>query len=62
MSPTQPSLKEVCVTLWVNTTFRHLLFCFTVVYFFGYGIGQWQPAFFIRSYGLETGNWELGSP
>ena len=28
------------------------------MYFFGYGILQWQPAFFIRSYGLTTG--ELG--
>jgi len=52
------SLKEVCVVLWSNHTFRHLLFCFSVVSFFGYGILQWQPAFFIRSYGLQTG--ELG--
>lgn len=54
-----PSLNEVCVTLWVNTTFRHLLFSFAVVYFFGSGIAHWQPAFFIRSYGLQTG--ELGT-
>ena len=52
-------LKEVCVTLWANTTFRHLLLGFSVPSFFGYGIGQWQPAFFIRSYGLQTG--ELGT-
>lgn len=51
----QPSLKEVCGTLWSNTTFCHLLFCFSVVYFFSFGIGQWQPAFFVRSYGLKTG-------
>lgn len=55
----QPSLKEVCLTLWANTTFRHLLLCLSVTSFFGYGIQQWQPAFFIRSYGLETG--ELGT-
>jgi MFS family permease len=53
------SLKEVCVTLWANRTFRHLLFCFSVVSFFGYGIAQWLPAFFIRSFGLKTG--ELGT-
>ena len=59
LSPAQPSLKRVVVTLVSNTTFRHLLLCFSVVLFFGYGILQWQPAFFIRSYGLRTG--ELGT-
>lgn len=53
------SLTEVVSTLWSNVTFRHLLFCFSLVSFFGYGILQWQPAFFIRSYGLKTG--ELGT-
>jgi MFS transporter, Spinster family, sphingosine-1-phosphate transporter len=56
----QPSLKEVCTTLWASVTFRHLLICFSLFYFFSYGIQQWQPAFFIRSYGLKTGevgNW-----
>ena len=55
----QPGAREVCATLWSNATFRHLLFGFSVVYFFSTGISQWQPAFFIRSYGLETG--ELGT-
>jgi predicted MFS family arabinose efflux permease len=32
---------------------------FSVWYFFGYGIMQWQPAFFVRSFGLQTG--ELGT-
>jgi predicted MFS family arabinose efflux permease len=50
-----PSLKEVFVTLWRNVTFRHLLLCLSVLYFFGYGTLQWKPAFFMRSYGLETG-------
>jgi predicted MFS family arabinose efflux permease len=56
---TQPSLLQVCATLWANSTFRHLLFAFAVMSFFGYGIGQWQSAFFLRSYELETG--ELGT-
>jgi MFS family permease len=54
------TLKEVCVTLWANTTFRHLLLCLSVIFFFGYGILQWLPAYFIRSFGLtsgETGTW-----
>jgi MFS family permease len=53
-----PSFKEVCVALWGNRTFVHLLICFSVWYFFGYGLLQWTPTFFIRSYGLATG--ELG--
>lgn len=57
--PAQPSLMEVFVTLRGNRTFLHLLVCNSVVFFFSYGIGQWQPAFFIRSYGLQTG--ELGT-
>lgn len=54
-----PSMLEVCATLWSSVTFRHLLIGFSIMYFFGYGIGQWQPAFFIRSFGMETG--ELGT-
>jgi len=54
-----PSFRDVSRFLWRNATFRHLLLCMCVWYFFGYGVLQWQPAFFIRSYGLETG--ELGT-
>ncbi len=57
--PSPNSLLEVCATLWANKTFRHLLICVSVLNFFGYGILQWQPSFFIRSYGIETG--ELGA-
>lgn len=49
-----PTLVEVCVTLAANKTYRNLLFCTSVQYFFGYGITQWQPTFFIRSYGMDT--------
>lgn len=55
----EPSLKVVFVTLWANGTFRHLMFFFSVWCFFGFGIVQWQPAFFMRSHGLQTG--ELGT-
>jgi predicted MFS family arabinose efflux permease len=51
-----PNIKQVCATLWGNATFRHLLLCFAVVTFFGSGIGQWQPTFFVRTYGLKTGD------
>jgi MFS transporter, Spinster family, sphingosine-1-phosphate transporter len=50
-----PSLSEVLKTLGGNQTFRHLLLCFVVWYFFGYGLLQWQPTFFIRSHGMATG-------
>ena len=49
-----PTLKEVCRALWKNATFRHILAMFCVNYFFGTGASQWQPAFFIRSFGLNT--------
>jgi MFS transporter, Spinster family, sphingosine-1-phosphate transporter len=58
-SVVQPNLKEVCMTLWASTAFRHLLFSFAVSSFFTSGISQWKPAFFIRSFGLQTG--ELGT-
>ena len=57
-SSAQPGLRTVFGTLWANATFRHLLLAYSMVSFFGYGILQWQPTFFIRSYGLKTG--ELG--
>jgi MFS transporter, Spinster family, sphingosine-1-phosphate transporter len=59
VSSDHPSLKEVCATLWANRTFRNLLLCFAVSAFFNSGLVQWQAVFFIRSYGLKTG--ELGT-
>lgn len=56
---TQPSLKKVGMTLWNNRTFRHLAVCFAAASLFGYGMVQWEAAFFIRSFGLKTG--ELGT-
>jgi MFS family permease len=54
-----PGMMEVCLALWRNATFRDLMLCFLAASFFGYGILQWQPAFFIRSFGFQTG--ELGT-
>jgi MFS transporter, Spinster family, sphingosine-1-phosphate transporter len=56
--PDRPTLTGVFRVLWVCDTFRYLLMCFSVASFFAYGIGQWQPAFLIRSFGLNTA--ELG--
>lgn len=54
-----PGILEVLRTLWSSLAFRHLLLCFSVWFFFAYGLLQWLPAFFIRSHGMRTG--ELGS-
>lgn len=54
----EPPLADVFTALWSNATFRHLLVSFSLVSFFVYGMTQWKPAFFIRSFGLSTG--ELG--
>jgi len=59
IEPRQPPLREGCAILWKNATYRHLLLCFSVVLFFTYGITQWQPAFFMRSYGIKSG--QLGT-
>jgi len=45
--------------LWNNRSFRHLSLWFAVSSFFGFGMAQWQSAYFIREYGFKTG--ELGS-
>lgn len=55
----KPSFGFVCSTLWANRSFRHLLICWSIWYFFAYGLLQWTPAFFVRSYGMQTG--ELGT-
>jgi len=58
-APLEVGVIAVCSTLWSNKSFRHLLCSVAVVVFFTQGIGQWQPAFFIRSFRLDSG--ELGS-
>jgi predicted MFS family arabinose efflux permease len=55
-----PPMGAALRLLWCNPTFRNLLFCYAVWYFFGYGLLQWQPTFFIRSHHLnssEVGMW-----
>jgi MFS transporter, Spinster family, sphingosine-1-phosphate transporter len=56
--PNSEGLK-ICVSLWRISTFRHLLIFLSLVSFFGYGILQWQPAYFQRSFSLGSG--ELGT-
>jgi MFS family permease len=58
-TPVHPNLKEVWVTLWASATFRHLLYSYSVSFFFSYGVLQWTPAYFVRSFGLKSG--QLGT-
>ena len=53
------SFGEVARSLWSNRSFRSILLFYSVGYFFNAGITQWHPAFFIRKYGISTG--ELGT-
>jgi MFS transporter, Spinster family, sphingosine-1-phosphate transporter len=56
----QPSIAAVCTTVWTNVTFRRLLLCLSGLLFFNLGLGQWLPAFFIRSHGFtaeQVGTW-----
>lgn len=58
--PSQPSLMEVCATLWSIPTFRNVLFCLSVLSFFMWGLFQWQPTYIMRTFSLssaQTGNW-----
>lgn len=57
---THPPTAVVCATLWANVTFRRLLLCLSGLLFFNFGIGQFLPAFFIRTHGFtaqQVGAW-----
>jgi MFS family permease len=51
----QPTVWEVCRSLWSIATFRRLLIGSSVTSFFGFGIGAWLPTYFVRSYGFNSG-------
>jgi sugar phosphate permease len=54
-----PSMAAVIITLWRNRSFRYVLYGFSLWYFFGYGVTNWQPTYFIRSFGMTSG--EVGT-
>lgn len=49
------TVKEAFRALCVNHTYRKLLVVVVINYLFSSGIIQWQPALFMRSYGLSAG-------
>ena len=54
-----PPFKAVLTVLWRQRTFRSIVTAFCIAYFFGNGLVQWLPSFFIRSHGMDIG--ELGA-
>jgi len=52
-------LMHVLRALWMIKTFRQLLYFFSVQFIFSYGVLEWTPAYFERSFGLKSG--ALGS-
>lgn len=50
----QPSIKEVKTTLWQVRSFRHIVLNYSTAFLFSVGLGAWIPAFFMRSYGMDT--------
>ena len=53
------SIMEVARYLWRQKSFMHLSLGAALHAFVGYGLAIWNPSFFIRSHGLETG--EIGT-
>lgn len=51
-------LGAVASEMWRNRPFQHIVLCFALTGFFASGIQLWQPAFFLRSHDMGTG--ELG--
>ncbi|MCC7267580.1 MAG: MFS transporter, partial [Caulobacteraceae bacterium] len=47
-----PPLRESIAYFWSNRAMRHLIAASMVAATISYGMAQWQPAFFIRSFGL----------
>jgi len=54
-----PSLIEVLKLLWSRRSFRHIAVASSLNAFIIYGIGNWLPSFFLRSYDISIG--ELGT-
>lgn len=52
--PEIPAIREIFSILWRMPTFRYLSIASALHAFAGYGVMQWNPAFFIRSHGLST--------
>lgn len=59
VASTHPGMRRVLGAVWTKATFRHLLISYAIMNFYVAGLAQWVPTFFVRSFGMGTG--ELGS-
>jgi MFS family permease len=57
-APAPARLTKSLTVLWSNTTFRRLMLFWTVWAFVNLGLFRWMAVYFVRRYGLHTG--ELG--
>ena len=53
--PPAANLRETLTALWKNPAYLHLLICLSLESFFVLGVLLWQPSFFVRTHGLDTG-------
>jgi predicted MFS family arabinose efflux permease len=49
-----PSLKEVLAYLWSQRSYVHLVGAFAFGSFAAFGLSQWMPSFYVRSFGMST--------
>ncbi len=50
-----PPIGDVAHLLWTRVSFRHIALAASLQAFIIYGIGNWLPSYFLRTYELELG-------
>lgn len=50
-----PPIREVARLLWTRISFRHIALAASLQAFIIYGIGNWLPSYFLRTYDLSLG-------
>lgn len=58
--PPMSSIKEVLFVLWSRPTFRHLCVAAGAQGFVGYGLSNWMPSYYLRTFEIslpELGTW-----
>ncbi|MEQ8559168.1 MAG: MFS transporter [Henriciella sp.] len=50
-----PPIRDVARLLWTRISFRHIALAASLQAFIIYGIGNWLPSYFLRTYELDLG-------
>lgn len=50
-----PPIRDVARLLWTRISFRHIALAASLQAFIIYGIGNWLPSYFLRTYELDIG-------